>query len=159
MAWKPLPGGQKQFAYPKHSSYNAREVRHQRQSSPPVSAKSGSPAALKAVHQQRSKQQFARNRQPRSFHPSLASSMSRRPANRNCQAAAKSPTPESIRTLNTEALRLHLNRHNLVTTGKRQELVERLLQWYAASHQDAKSSSQEDGSESGSTPDSTRKPG
>ena len=66
----------------------------------------------------------------------LASKMSRRAATRNRQAAARFPTPESIRTLNTEALQLHLNRYNLATTGKRQELVERLLQWYAASHRD-----------------------
>lgn len=82
--------------------------------------------------------------------------MSRRPATPNRQAVARSPTPESIRTLNTEALRLHLNRHNLATTGKRQELVERLLQWYAASHRDAERSSQEGGSESGSEPNHTR---
>ena len=86
----------------------------------------------------------------------LASKMSRRAATRNRQAAARFPTPESIRTLNTEALQLHLNRYNLATTGKRQELVERLLQWYAASHRDTERSSQEGGSESGSEPNHTR---
>ena len=82
--------------------------------------------------------------------------MSRRPATRNRQAAAKSPTPESICTLNTEALQLHLNRHILATTGKHQELVERLLQWYAASHQDAERNLLEGGSESGSEPNHTQ---
>ena len=83
--------------------------------------------------------------------------MSQRPATRNRQGAARSPTPESIRKLNTEGMRLHLNRHNLATTGKRQELVERLLQWYAASHRDTERSSQEEGgSESGSEPNHTR---
>ena len=74
--------------------------------------------------------------------------MALRRATRNRQSSAKSPTPESIRTLNTEALRLHLDRHNLVTTGKRQELVERLLRWHASSHQDSETNSQEGGSES-----------
>ena len=70
------------------------------------------------------------------------------PATRNHQSLAKSLIPESIRTLNTKVLRLHLERHNLETTGKRQELVERLLQWHAASHQDSGTNSQEGGSES-----------
>ena len=59
----------------------------------------------------------------------LPSSMVLCPATRNHQSSVNSPTPESICTLNTEALQLHLDRHNLVTTGKHQELVERLLRW------------------------------
>ena len=118
-----LLGGQKQFAHPKQSSYNAKAVRHQCQSSSLV--------ALKAVHQQRQKRltSSAKSGTPAEVSiQALASSMSRRPATRNHQAAARSPTTESIRTLNTEALRLHLNTHNLATTSKHQELVERLLQ-------------------------------
>ena len=81
--------------------------------------------------------------------------MALRPATRNRQSSAKSPTPELIRTLNTEALRLHLDRHNL-TTGKRQELVERLLRWHTASHQESETNSREGDSESEPERDHTR---
>ena len=48
----------------------------------------------------------------------LASSMSLRPATRNCQSSAKSLTPESICMLNAKALQLHLDRHNLPVDAK-----------------------------------------
>ena len=64
-------------------------------------------------------------------------------------------TPESIRTLKSEALQLHLDRHNLVTTSRHQELVEYLLRWYAASHQDSETNSQESSSKSDPKPDHT----
>ena len=82
--------------------------------------------------------------------------MALRPATRNRQSSAKSLTPESICTLNTEALWLHLDRHNLVTTGKRQELVERLLRWHTASHQESETNSRESDSESDPERDHTR---
>ena len=147
---------------PKRSPNNAKAVPHQheavRHQREAVSQqrRSGSPEVLKAVHQQRQKQFTGNTQNSRllatvSYKVSiqaLPSSMALRPATRNRQSSAKSPTPESIRTLNAEALRLHLDRHNLVTTDRRQELVERLLQWYAASHQDSETNSQEGGSES-----------
>ena len=47
-----------------------------------------------------------------------------------------SQSPESIRMLTTEAAQLHLDRHNLVTTGGHQELVKQLLRWHATPNQD-----------------------
>ena len=55
------------------------------------------------------------------------------------------PAPELIHTLN-----------DLIITGKHQELVECLLQWHAASHQDSETNSQEGGSESDPKLDHTR---
>ena len=82
--------------------------------------------------------------------------MALRPATHNRQSSANSPTSESIHTLNTKALRLHLDRHNLVMTGKCQDLVERLLRWHAASHQDSETNSREGDSESDPERDHTR---
>ena len=56
--------------------------------------------------------------------------------------------------LNAEDLRLHLDTHNLVTTSRLQELVERLLRWHEASHQKFE---QEGGSETDPEPDHTHR--
>ena len=132
---------------------NAKAVCHQSEAVH-QQRRSGSPTTQRAVHQQYQKQFNARSSHLlatvsyKSSIQALPSRMALRPATCNRQSLANSLSPELIRTLNTEAQRLHLDRHNLVTTSKRQELMERLLQWHTASHQVAESNSQEGGSES-----------
>ena len=108
------------------------------------------------MHRQYQKLPFARYSQLRSSTQALASSMALHPTIRNRQSPAKSPSPKSIRMLNAESLQLHLNRHNLVTTGKHTKLVERLLRWHTASHRDSETNSHQSRSKSDPDPNHTR---
>ena len=102
----------KQFAInAKQFANNAKAVHQQRKKQFTSNAKSTSLAMLEAaVCSQQSATKFL------SEHYSVAWPYT--PATCNRQSLPKSPTPELIRTLNAEALWLHLDRHNLVRNNR-----------------------------------------